>query len=579
MTFQRLLQIASISLTLICADTRAPYAQDMPRPQPEIATGLNQQSTATGNDFMAVTANPHATKAAYDILSRGGNAIDAAIAAQLTLGLVEPQSSGIGGGAFALFYDAKEKRIYNYDGRETAPNLSGPFLFFENGKPINFKRAVIGGRSVGVPGVPALLSNMHESHGALTWMELFDTPIKLAEGGFVVSPRMAKMVKKNADDLAKHQTTASYFLPNNTPISAGQTLKNPDYAETLKEFRFYNAQPFYRGRIARSIVDTVQNYTSNPGLLSAYDFENYEVKKRPTLCGPYRKYIICSMNEPSSGGLTLLQALGMLEHFDISKNNAESWHIIAQASALAFADRAIYMADSDFVNTPNISLINPDYLKSRAALIDVKKPLETIEAGKPPDWDGEFYDGGLNFNQPGTSHISIIDKQGNIVSMTTSLDYSFGSHLMVDGFLLNNQLTDFSFNPLDEDRAFVANMVEPQKRPRSSMSPTIVFNAAGDPVLVLGSAGGSRIINHVLQRIIAVIDWNVPIGEAIAAPNIAARNAKIEVEEGALKPQLDAMGNEVEVREINSGLTAIQIKDNIIIGTADPRREGQALGE
>lgn len=579
MTFQRLLQIASISLALIYADTRSLSAQDMPRPQPEIATGLNQQSTATGNDFMAVTANPHATKAAYDILSRGGNAIDAAIAAQLTLGLVEPQSSGLGGGAFALFYDAKEKRIYNYDGRETAPNLSGPFLFFENGKPINFKRAVIGGRSVGVPGVPALLSGMHESHGALTWMELFDTPIKLAEDGFVVSPRMAKMVKKNADDLAKHQTTASYFLPNNTPISAGQTLKNPDYAETLKEFRFYNAQPFYRGRIARSIVDTVQNYTSNPGLLSAYDFENYEVKKRPTLCGPYRKYIICSMNEPSSGGLTLLQALGMLEHFDISKNNAESWHIIAQASALAFADRAIYMADSDFVNTPNISLINPDYLKSRAALIDLNKPLETIEAGTPPDWDGEFYDRGLNFNQPGTSHISIIDIQGNIVSMTTSLDYSFGSHLMVDGFLLNNQLTDFSFNPLDEDRAFVANMVEPQKRPRSSMSPTIVFNAAGDSVLVLGSAGGSRIINHVLQRIIAVIDWNVPIGEAIAAPHVAARNAKIEVEEGALKPQLNAMGNEVEVREINSGLTAIQIKDNIITGTADPRREGLALGE
>ena len=566
-----------LQIVLVVSVAEFAHAQD--RPQPEISTGIAQQRVATGSEFMAVTANPHATQAAYDILKKGGSAVDAAIAAQLVLGLVEPQSSGLGGGAFALVYDAKEKRLRSYDARETAPNLAGSFLFFENGKPLPFKKAVIGGRSVGVPGVPMLLSDMHERHGKLTWMELFDASIALSEDGFTVSPRLAKMLAHSANDLRKDTVTAAHFMPNDQPLRAGDILKSPEYLKTLKDFSFSNSSSFYRGAIAQNIVSKVQSYADNPGLLANYDFEKYQVKERKPVCGPYRAYIVCSMGEPSSGGLTLLQILGMLEHFDISKKGADSWHVIAQASALAFADRGTYMADSDFVNTPSMALLDPSYLKSRAALINEEKPLETIGAGLPSEWNGELYEKGLDLEQPGTTHISIVDKEGNIVSLTSSIEGAFGSHLMTNGYLLNNQLTDFSFKPFDDQRKFVANMVEPGKRPRSSMSPTIVFDAKGDPVLVLGSAGGSRIINHVLQQIISVIDWEMPIDHAMGEEHVLARNETIELAEPRYQEQLVAKDNKVEIREINSGLTAIHINDNLIRGVADHRREGQALGE
>lgn len=568
---------AFLQITLVLLWSGVALAQE--RPQPEIATGVGEQSVAKGNDFMVVTANPYATKAAYDIIQKGGSAVDAAITAQLVLGLVEPQSSGLGGGAFALVYDAKEKRLNTFDGREIAPNLAGPFLFYQNGQALDFKKAVIGGRSVGVPGVPMLLSDLHQQYGRLTWMELFDEPTKLAEEGFEVSPRLAKMVAHSADDLRNDFVSAAHFLPEDKPIKAGDVLKNLDYLETLKEFRFHNAQPFYHGGIARDIVSKVQNYYANPGLLATYDFESYDVKERRPVCGPYRGYKICSMGEPSSGGLTLLQILGMIEHFDISKQDAKSWHIIAQASALAFADRAKYMADPDFVNTPGINIINPEYLKSRATLIEPNEPLENIDAGTPPDWDGPLYVDGENLEQPGTTHISIIDKEGNIVSMTSSIEGAFGSHLMANGILLNNQLTDFSFKPLNEGHKFVANMVEPHKRPRSSMSPTIVFSPEDDPVLILGSAGGSRIIGYVLQRIISVIDWGMPIDEALKMPHTIARGHTVETEDKQLEQSLVALGNKVENKDLNSGLTAIHIDGSIITGTADPRREGLAQGQ
>ena len=571
--------ILQITFGLMFIVPSSAHAFDEQKPQPEISTGLQKQSVAQGKEFMAVTANPHATKAAYDILERGGSAVDAAIAAQLVLGLVEPQSSGLGGGAFALVYNAKDKRLRSYDGRETAPNLAGSFLFFKNGEPLSFKKAVVGGRAVGVPGVPMLLSDLHERYGKLTWMELFDDAIKLADEGFKVSPRLAKMIAEDAQDLQKDPVTSAYFLPDGAPIKQGERLKNPNYLATLKDYSFYNARHFYRGSIARSIVYKVQNFADNPGLLAINDFHNYTVKERPPVCGPYRAYIVCSMGEPSSAGLTLLQMLGMLEHFDISKQNAKSWHIVTQASALAFADRAIYMADNDYVNTPNISLINPDYLKSRAALINVDAPLNEISAGTPPDWNGDLFDKGETLSQPGTTHISIIDKDDNIVSMTSSIEGAFGAHLMTDGFLLNNQLTDFSFDPFNDEKTFVANMVEPGKRPRSSMAPTIVFDASGDPILALGSAGGSRIINHVLQRIISVIDWEMPIEQAIAASHILARDDVIEIENVENKHKFEAISDKVAIKDINSGLTAIHIKDKIITGTADPRREGEALGE
>jgi len=578
MAFIRFLQI----LALCCSLSAPLAAQALIRPQPEISTGSGELSIARGQDFMIVTANPHATRAGYEILKKGGSAADAAIAAQLTLGLTEPQSSGLGGGAFILHYNAKDQKLTSYDGRETAPSLAGPFLVQQSGEAMDFMDAVVGGRAVGVPGVPALLKEFHELHGALTWMELFEDPVKLAKDGFEVSLRLSKMVTEAQPRLFQNAEATAYFLPQGQPIQPGHMLKNPAYAETLKDYAFYGSGRFYLGELAEKIVGTVQNIADNPGLLTMHDFASYEVKRRDPVCGPYRTYIVCSMGEPSSGGLTLLQILGQLEHFDLptlGPKNPQSWHLIAGASALAFSDRGAYMADSDFVNTPGITLIDPAYLKSRAALIRKDKPLKSISPGQPPGWDGPLYKFGDDLARPGTSHISVIDKDGNIVSMTTTIEGAFGSHVMVDGFLLNNQLTDFAFTPRNESQALVANMVEPGKRPRSSMAPTIVFNQAGEPVLVIGSAGGSRIIGYVLQRIIAALDWDMGLPEALSMPHILARGPKIELEATTLAQPIESIGNKVEIRDLNSGLTAIQIDKGHFTGAADPRREGHAMGE
>ncbi len=574
MIFLRFLQISA----LFAVFYPPAWAQDVQRPQPEISSGFGEVSSASGTDFMIVTANPYASRAGYEILKKGGSAADAAITAQLTLGLTEPQSSGLGGGAFILHYDAKEKQLTSYDGRETAPNLAGPFLFQQEGKPMEFMSAVVGGRAVGVPGTPALLKEFHQLHGSLTWMELFNEPIKLAEEGFTVSPRLEKMVIEAKDRLSKFSQTAAYFLPGGQALKAGTVLKNPAYAETLKDYSFYGPVRFYRGQIAADIVQTVQNIEDNPGLLSVHDFAAYEVKQRDPVCGPYRAYIVCSMGEPSSGALTLLQTLGMLEHFKIT-NDAKGWSLIAQASALAFADRNLYMADPDFVNSPGVKLLEPGYIKTRAGLINPDKPLEVIEPGRPESWDGPLYEQGPDISKPGTSHISVVDKDGNIVSVTTTIEGAFGSHVMAHGFLLNNQLTDFAFTPIDKDQKLVANMAEGGKRPRSSMSPTIVFDASGNPVFVVGSAGGSRIIGYVLEQIIAALDWNIPIEEAIAMKHTLARGATIETENTALEQGLKALENQVDVKTLNSGLTAIQIRGDSLIGAADPRREGLALGQ
>lgn len=561
------------------------YALDS-SPQPEISTRVSGDSrTARGSDFMIVTSNSHATKVGYEILRRGGSAADAAIAAQATLGLVEPQSSGIGGGAFVLYYDAKSKQLKTIDARETAPGLAGPFLFYKDGKPMNFKAAQLGGRSVGVPGIPKLLEHLHQAHGKLTWMELFEGAIALSENGFEVSPRLSEMVVHYGDGLNKYSDTANYFFPSGVPIQAGDILKNINYATTLKDYAFYGSSVFYDSGLADKIVDTVQNAHGNAGLITLRDLQNYQLKDRKPVCAPYRAYIVCGMGEPSSGGLTVLQTLGLLEGFDLKAlgaNNPESWGLIAQASALAFADRNMYMADPDFVNTPNVALLDPQYINERRKLIDVKKPLSeiTLDAGKPALWDGPLYERGNSIDRPGTSHISIIDKQGNILSMTTTIESAFGSHLMVGGFMLNNELTDFSFTPFGENGELVANMVEGGKRPRSSMAPTIVFDLEGNPVLVIGSAGGSRIIGYVLQRIIAVLDWGMSIDQATAMPHILARSETIEFErQNAISNTISELGNNIKIDDLNSGLTAIQIRDDTYIGAADPRREGMAQGQ
>lgn len=572
-----------LQITLFLCFSLSPLSAQDFRPQPEISTGLSTASVAKGQDFMIVTANPHATKAGYNILKRGGSAADAAIAAQLVLGLVEPQSSGLGGGAFVLYYDAEKKELKTIDARESAPGLAGPFLFHEDGKPMAFKDAWLSGKSVGVPAIPRLLADLHQIYGKVTWMELFEDAKRLAQDGFTVSPRLAKMIDKRSDDLQKFPLSAAYFLDdNNNALPVGHILKNPDYFETLSSLAFYGVNGFYNGDIASNIVAAIQNAPNGAGFMTLADLQNYQIKQRKPVCAPYRTYIVCSMGEPSSGALTVLQILGMLEGYNLKNlgaDNPESWSLIAQASALAFADRNKYMADPDFVNTPGVALLDPQYLQERRKLIDPNTPLETIQAGMPPLWDGPLYAKGNTIDKPGTSHISIIDRDGNVLSMTTTIESAFGSHIMTNGFLLNNELTDFSFKSFDDDGNLVANMVEGGKRPRSSMSPTIVFDLEGNPVLVIGSAGGSRIIGYVLQRIIAVLDWGMDIDEALSMKHILARSSVIEMEEaGEIKNSLEKKGFETKVRDLNSGLTAIHIHDDIYKGAADPRREGSAMG-
>ncbi len=564
------------------------FALEEDRPSnPEIETGIHAKKAVSGTKIMAVTAHPDATKAAYEILKRGGTAADAAIAAQMVLGLVEPQSSGIGGGGFTLYYDAKKKHLITLDGREEAPSIAGSHLFMgDDGKPMDFYDAALGGRSVGTPGLLHMLEKLHDWQGKLPWVNLFSPAIKLAEQGFSVSPRLTQMLEKERGRFEVDTIAKLYFYPDTTtPLGAGSLKRNPDYAITMRNIAQNGVEAFYGGELAQELVAKVQESRHNRGLLSLEDMATYEVKERQAVCGDYRGYKICSMGQPSSGGLTLLMALGMLENFDLASwgpNNPTSWHVMMEASRLAFADRNQYMADSDFVQTPDTLLLNPQYLKKRAGKINITKPLLEIGAGVPSGWNAKYKRASdTSIKPPGTSHLSIKDQYGNILSMTTSIENAFGSRLMVGGFLLNNQLTDFSFNPNDENGLPVANRVEAGKRPRSSMTPTIIFDPAGEPFMVIGSAGGSRIIGYVLQRIVSVIDWGVGIQGALNMPNMVHRGKKLELEKRGTKfaIPLKDFGHPVLVGEMNSGLTAIYFKNGYAFGAADPRRDGVAMGE
>lgn len=554
---------------------------------PEISTGISAKKAVAGAKIMAVTAHPDATKAAYDILKEGGTAADAAIAAQMVLGLVEPQSSGIGGGGFTLYYDAQKKHLITLDGRETAPSTAGHHLFMdEDGRPMDFYDASIGGRAVGTPGLLRMLEKLHDWQGKLPWSDLFSTAIKLAEQGFVVTPRLTEMLKHERGGFEVDIKAKLYFYPDVvTPLEAGSLKRNPDYAITLREIAQNGIRSFYEGDIAKEIVAAVQGNRHNRGLLSLEDLSSYEVKERKAICGNYHKYKVCSMGEPSSGGLTLLMALGILENFDLASwgpNNPTSWHVMMEASRLAFADRNQYMADSDFVQTPNTLLLQRSYLKERSKKISGYKALLEVNAGVPPGWNADYRRAAdASIKPPGTTHISIADKYGNILSMTSSIENAFGSRLMVGGFLLNNQLTDFSFNPNDENGLPVVNRVEAGKRPRSSMSPTIVFDPSGKPFMVIGSAGGSRIIGYVLQRIVSVIDWGVGIQSSLNMANMVHRGEKVELEKSGIKfaVSMKNIGHPVLVGDMNSGLTAIHFKNGYAFGAADPRRDGAAMGE
>jgi gamma-glutamyltranspeptidase/glutathione hydrolase len=503
------------------------------------------------------------------------------------LGLVEPHSSGLGGGAFLTWYDAKTGTLTTFDGRETAPAAATPELFMgTDGKPLSFFDAVVGGRSVGVPGVPRLLETVHKRYGRKPWADLFASTITLAENGFPVSARLAKLIGEDVGRLDQQTSTRAYFFDAaGAPLKTGSQLRNPAYAETLKAFAEGGADVFYRGRIAADIVAAVNGHPTNPGGLSLADLAGYEVKERPAVCAPYRGYQVCGMGPPSSGGLTIGQILGMVEPFDIATlgpDDPESWRIIADATRLAFADRERYMADSDFVNIPK-GLLNPDYLKTRSTLLRRPTALrkDEVTAGEPP-WDkAELRRDAPALELPSTSHITIVDADGNVASMTTSIENGFGARLMVGGFLLNNQLTDFAFDPGPADAA-VANRVEPGKRPRSSMAPTIVLKD-GKPVFALGSPGGSMIIPFVANTLFALIDWKMDMQAAISLPHLVNRFGSYDLEAGTsaeeLADDLAALGYQTSVKEINSGLHGIAIGPDGLTGGADPRREGVAVGD
>ncbi|MDJ0858938.1 MAG: gamma-glutamyltransferase [Dinoroseobacter sp.] len=538
----------------------------------------------SSNTWMVAAANPHAVEAGARVLREGGTAADAMVAVQAVLGLVEPQSSGLGGGAFLVWFDGATGEVTTLDGRETAPLAARPTLFQdEAGQPLQFFDAVVGGRSVGTPGTPALLGAAHDRWGRMDWSGLFSDAIALAEDGFQVSPRLAAMVAGDADRLSRFKATRDYFLPGGEALAAGDLLLNPDYAATLLSLAALGPGAFYTGAIADDIIATVRTAPGNPGVLAPIDLAIYEVRERPAVCVEYRGADVCGMGPPSSGALSVGQTLGALTGFDLTAlgpESPESWRLIGDASRLAFADRGRYIADSDFVPVPTAGLVDLSYLAARGSLLDREAALEEVAPGTP-EFDHTQNladDDSLEF--PSTSHISIVDRFGNALSMTTTIENGFGSRLMVRGFLLNNELTDFSFRT-HRDGVPIANRLEPGKRPRSSMAPTIVLRD-GAPILVVGSPGGSRIIPYVAKTIIAHLDWGLDPQAAVSLPHLVNRFGTYDLEEGTsaedFSEPLSGLGFEVNVRSLTSGLHAIAIGD-ALTGGADPRREGIAMGE
>ncbi len=553
---------------------------------PEFAAALERKAAGApvvAQDWMIAAANPLAVKAGADVLAAGGTAADALVAVQVVLGLVEPQSSGLGGGAFLVWYDAASGDITTLDGRETAPLAVTPRLFQDaDGEPLKFFDAVVGGRSVGTPGTPALLAEVHSRWGNRDWASLLQPGIELAEDGFTVSPRLAGLVAEDQERLASSGVTAAYFMPEGVPVAAGATLKNPSYAETLRAFAADGASVFYGGPIGKEIVATVQGATGNPGVLAEVDLAIYTVKERPAVCAPYRSFEVCGMGPPSSGAVAIGQILGTLEGYDLSAGpqDATVRRLMGDAARLAFADRGRYLADTDYVPVPVRGLLDPAYLEERAALLESDAALAEVTAGNP-DWDHTLlWADDESIELPSTSHISIVDAAGNVASMTTTIENGFGSRLMVGGFLLNNELTDFSFRSHAEGVP-IANRIEPGKRPRSSMAPTIVLED-GKPVLAVGSPGGSRIIGYVTQAIVGVIDWGLDVQQAVMVPHAVNRFGAYDLEEGTaaveLTEPLTEMGFEVGARALTSGLHIIAIGDDLR-GGADPRREGIAFGK
>ena len=597
-----LLPTSSLILALSLGAAWAQQSTDAVAPETELGAvppafeGLSDAAKAalaskaagtptTGATWMVAAANPLAVEAGARVLSAGGSAADAMVAVQAVLGLVEPQSSGLGGGAFLVWYDAASGEVTTLDGRETAPLAATPQLFqTEDGEPMGFWDAVVGGRSVGTPGTPALMEAAHDRWGSLDWSDLFDEAITHAEEGFTVSARLAGLVADGEDRLRRYSATEAYFFPGGEPLAEGTTLVNKPYAAVLRRMRDEGADAIYTGAIAQDIVSTVRGAEDNPGLLSETDLAVYRVVERPAVCVEYRAHDVCGMGPPSSGALTVGQILGMLGGYDLAAlgaESAEAWRLIGDASRLAFADRGRYMADSDFVPVPTEGLVDPAYLAERGALLAGDDALPEVSAGAPEYDHALLWGEDASIEFPSTSHISIVDAAGNALSMTTTIENGFGSRLMTNGFLLNNELTDFSFRT-HADGWPIANRVEPGKRPRSSMSPTIVLKD-GAPVLVVGSPGGSRIIGYVAKTIIGHIDWGLDVQAAIDQPHLVNRFGTYDLEADTaattLETPLQELGFETNVRGLTSGLHAIAVTDAGLVGGADNRREGIALGD
>jgi gamma-glutamyltranspeptidase/glutathione hydrolase len=566
---------------LALAVSAAAQPQALERPP-----GSTAKQAASARHQMVATANPLATDAGLLMLRRGGSAVDAAIAAQMVLNLVEPQSSGIGGGALMLVHDPRRKSLVAYDGRETAPAAARPDRFLDrNGSPLHHFDAVVGGRSVGVPGTLRMLELAHRSHGRLDWATLFDPAIRLAENGFVVSRRLSGAIA--AERYLRQDRARSYFLnPDGTPLAVGQQVKNPAFAATLKRVAAKGAEAFYTGEIARDIVDTANGYAANPGDLTLADLASYRALARKPVCGRYRSYRVCGAPPPSSGGVAVLQILGMLERFDLrslASSELISAHVFDEAGRLAYADRGAYIGDPDFFPVP-AGLTDRSYLRERSQLIRLDASVGDARPGQPPPANEPAFapsDDALEF--PSTSHLSIVDRYGGTVAMTTTIEDAFGSRLMTaGGFLLNNELTDFNFVP----KCPTANQVEGGKRPRSSMSPTIVYGPDGKVVLAVGAAGGSTIPAQVIKTIIGVLDFHLTAQDAVALPMIYAPGDTIFVESGAnsleaMIPQLRALGHG-DIRLLPPGTfkaNAIGWSNGRWIGGADPRSEGTAVSE
>jgi gamma-glutamyltranspeptidase / glutathione hydrolase len=582
---------AGLVVTLLAACATAPDRPSQPEQSSVFRTGLG---TATAQRHMATSANPLATQAGLETLRAGGSAVDAAISIQLVLALVEPQSSGLGGGAFLMHWDGKE--VVAYDGRETAPMAVDERLFLAaDGKPMAFYEAVVGGRSVGTPGAVRLLETVHRRYGKQAWARLFEPAIRLAESGFAMSPRLNQLLAGEKYLKGDPAATAYFYDPDGTPKAIGTVIRNPEFAATLRAIAAGGADAFYRGPIATDVVQAVQSHSS-AGRLAPSDFAAYRVKQREAICTDYKAWRVCGMPPPSSGGIAVAQMLGIFTHRNIAvfppddapmlEPRAEAVHLFSEAGRLTFADRGLYVADSDFVPVNVAGLIDPTYLKQRAQLIGPRS-MGTAQPGVPPG-TGVAWAPDPSPLKAATSHISVVDGDGNAVSMTTTIEDVFGARLMVRGFLLNNQLTDFSFVPVVDGKP-VANRVQPGKRPRSSMAPTLVFDRqSGALVATLGSPGGSQIIGYVAKTLVGVLDWNLDIQQAIALPNFGSRNGPTELEIGrfgaGVVEALKARGHNIREIDMASGLQGIvrvRLPGGRLgwAGGADPRREGVALGD